>query len=195
MKKNIAENEIRKCICVRTRHCTCFSFSFYVHLTKISKKGSGDFAAAVGFYSCPSGSSVILNHLPKRATCAAYTLAQRIILLAPGKWASVSVEHWKVSDTRFSILTRIKNQVKNRDSNPRLLHLDSWYSVPFRLSKPERPSRDSILDSFLNNLFSIHKGIKNQELSLELRLPTDCQLTFEWYCLILMHSSGQGKRC
>ena len=79
---------------VRTSHCTCFSFSFYVHLTKISKKGSGDFAAAVGFYSCPSGSSVILNHLPKRATCAAYTLAQRIILLAPGKWASISVEHW-----------------------------------------------------------------------------------------------------
>ena len=83
-----------QCIGVRTRHCTCFSFSFYVHLTKISKKGLGDFAAAVGFYSCPSGSSVILNHLPKRATCAAYTLAQRIILLAPGKWASVSVEHW-----------------------------------------------------------------------------------------------------
>ena len=78
----------------RTRHCTCFSFSFYVHLTKISKKGSGDFAAAVGFYSCPSGSSVILNHLPKRATCEAYALAQRIILLAPGKWTSVSVEHW-----------------------------------------------------------------------------------------------------
>ena len=84
-----------QCIGVRTRHCTCFSFSFYVHLTKISKKGSGDFAAAVGFYSCPSGSSVILNHLPKRATCAVYTLAQRIILLAPGKWTSVSVKHWK----------------------------------------------------------------------------------------------------
>ena len=82
-----------QCIGVRTRHSTCFSFSFYVYLTKISKKGSGDFAAAVGFYSCPSGSSVVLNHLPKRATCAAYTLAQRIILLAPGKWASVSVEH------------------------------------------------------------------------------------------------------
>ena len=60
--------------------------------TKISKKGSGDFAEAVGF-SCPSGSSVILNHVPKRATCAAYTLAKHIILLAPGKWASVSVEH------------------------------------------------------------------------------------------------------
>ena len=82
-----------QCIGVRTRHCTCFSFSFYVYLTKISKKGSGDFAAAVGFYSCPSGSSVVLNHLPERATCAAYTLAQRIILLAPGKWARVSVEH------------------------------------------------------------------------------------------------------
>ena len=63
-------------------------------LLKFQKKGSGDFAAAVGFYSCPSGSSVILNHLPKRATCAAYTLAQHIILLAPGKWASVSFEHW-----------------------------------------------------------------------------------------------------
>ena len=53
-----------------------------VYLTKISKKGSGYFATAVGFYSCPSGSSVVLNHLPKRATCAAYTLAQRIIVLA-----------------------------------------------------------------------------------------------------------------
>ena len=83
-----------QCIGVRTGHCTCFSFFFYVHLTKISRKGSGDFAAAVGFYSCPSGSDVILNHLPKQATCAAYTLAHRIILLAPGKWASVSVEHW-----------------------------------------------------------------------------------------------------
>ena len=60
--------------------------------TNISKMGSGDFAEAVGF-SCPSGSSVILNHLPKRATCAAYTLAKCIILLAPGKWASVSVKH------------------------------------------------------------------------------------------------------
>ena len=60
---------------------------------KISKKGSVDFATAVGFYFCPSGSSVILNHLPKQATCAAYTLAQRIILLAPGKWTSVVVEH------------------------------------------------------------------------------------------------------
>ena len=84
VKKNMAENEILNVsrIGVRTRHCTCFLFSFNVHLTKISKKGSGDFAAAVGFYSCPSGSSVILNHLPKRATCAAYTLAQRIIVLA-----------------------------------------------------------------------------------------------------------------
>ena len=83
-------------------HCTCFSFSFYVHLTKISKKESGDFAAAVGFYSCPSGSSVILNHLPKRATCAAYTLAKRIILLAPGKWASVSVEHCRKASKSIS---------------------------------------------------------------------------------------------
>ena len=84
VKKNMTENEILNVsrIGVRTRHCTCFLFSFNVHLTKISKKGSGDFAAAVGFYSCPSGSSVILNHLPKRATCAAYTLAQRIIVLA-----------------------------------------------------------------------------------------------------------------
>ena len=90
-----------QCIGVRTRHCTCFSFSFYVHLTKISKKRSGDFAAAVGFYSCPSGSSVILNHLPKWATCTAYTLAQCIILLAPGKWASVSVEHWWHHGIRF----------------------------------------------------------------------------------------------
>ena len=55
--------------------------------------GNSDFAAAVGFYSCPSASSVILNHLPKWATCAACTLAKHIILLALGKWASVSVEH------------------------------------------------------------------------------------------------------
>ena len=60
---------------------------------KFQKKGSGDFSAAVGFYSCPSWSSIILNHLPKRAACAACILAQRIILLAQGKWASVSVEH------------------------------------------------------------------------------------------------------
>ena len=80
----------------RRKDPSLYLFFILLHLTKISKKGSGDFAAAVGFYSCPSGSSVILNHLPKRATCAAYTLAQRIILLAPGKWASVSVEHWSL---------------------------------------------------------------------------------------------------
>ena len=60
------------------------------------KTCNSDFPAAVGFYSCPSSSSVILNHLPKRATCAACTLAKHIILLAPGKWASVSVEHCTV---------------------------------------------------------------------------------------------------
>ena len=49
---------------------------------------------------------VILIHLPKRATCAAYTLAKHIILLASGKWVSVSVEHWtddKLCNCRFNL--------------------------------------------------------------------------------------------
>ena len=131
-----------QCIGVRTRHCTCFSFSFYVHLTKISKKGSGDFAAAVGFYSCPSGSSVILNHLPKRATCAAYTLAQCIILLAPDKWAGVSVEHWPRISThdnqqQFQLVVRVgplDYKSNNLNARPCCLHtlvLDgTWYTWP-----------------------------------------------------------------
>ena len=90
------------------RHKDPSLYLFFILLlcsqTKISKKGSGDFAEAVGF-SCPCGSSVILNHLPKQETCAAYTLAKCIILLALGKWASVSVKHWHsgVCLTKFEV--------------------------------------------------------------------------------------------
>ena len=63
--------------------------------------------------------------------------------------------------------------------NVNLLRNQSWVNLLLYIS------RDSILDSIHNNLFSC----RNRESSRELRLVTDCQLTFE-RCFTTIHVSG-----
>ena len=57
----------------------------------------------------------------------------------------------------------------------------SWVNLLFSVLQ------DSILDAILDSLFLIRTGIENRESSQESRLATDCQLTFEWYCISRLH--------
>ena len=56
---------------------------------------------------------------------------------------------------------------------------ESFVFCPARLG-PRLDSRWLVFDS----RFSIGAGIENRESSQESRLATDCQLTFERYCIV-----------
>ena len=80
---------------------------------------------------------------------------------------------------RIQSLARINHAVLcYMNVNVKLLRNQSWVNLLFYVS------RDSILDSIHDNLFLILDSCRNRESSRELRLLTDCQLTFEWYCIL-----------
>ena len=62
--------------------------------------------------------------------------------------------------------------------NVKLLTNQSWVNLLFYVSW------DLILDLIHHNLFLILDSHRNRESSQESRLVTDCQLTFEQYCIL-----------
>jgi len=58
------------------------------------------------------------NYLPDRASCAGILLAQRIIFVALGKWASVSVKHCIQGSILAFFQTRPPGKYVRKDTCP-----------------------------------------------------------------------------